>query len=140
MKTATFEHLTIHIPNNADKWLKRVYGNDCYTRYVPDTRLHILHELVDILPLYEIEQMCTFIVRDVLQLDKSDNPDAHIACLIQQLSGAVPTQLSQNPKHLLDKINRNILTFIHANLEEAGGLPSPLRPPCSGKGGVAGEP
>ena len=130
LKTATFEYLTIPIPDNADKWLKRAYGDDCYTRYVPDTRLPILHEIVEQLPLYEMEQTLGFILRDVLQLDKSDNPDAHIACLIQQLVFAGPMQLSQNPKHLLDKINRNILTFIHANLE-AGGLPSPLRPPCS---------
>ncbi len=129
LKTATFEHLTIPIPDNADKWLKRVYGNDCYTRYVPDTRMPILHKIVDLCPLYQIEQTICFVIRDVLQLDKSDNPDAHISCLIQQLTVSVPTQLSQNSKHLLDKMNRSILRFIHANLVEAVGRQSPLRPP-----------
>jgi hypothetical protein len=118
LKTAKFEHLTIPIPNHADIWLKRVYGDDCYTRYVPDTRSPILHELVDLLPLYDIEQTIAFIIRDILQLDKSDNPDAHIAGLIQQLTTAVPSQLSQDPKKQIDKVKRDIMRFINANLKE----------------------
>lgn len=115
LKTAKFEHLTIPIPTNADKWLKRVYGDDCFTRYVPDTRVPILHELVDLLPIYNIEQTLLFIIRDILQLDKSDNPDSHIAGLLQQF-GAGPIQLSQDPKKQLEKLNRDITRFINANL------------------------
>jgi len=118
LKTAKFEHLTIPIPSNADKWLKRVYGEDCFTRYVPDTRMPILHKLVDLLPLYNMEQTFAFIVRDFLQLDKSDNPDSHIACLFHQMVFSVPIQLSQNPKKQLEKLNRDITRFINANLKE----------------------
>jgi hypothetical protein len=118
LKTAKFEHLTIPIPRNANRWLKRVYGDDCYTRYVPDTRDPILHKLVDLLPLYNIEQTSGVILFDILQLDKSDNPDAHITGLLYQLIISFPQQLSQNPKNLSDKLYRDINRFTMANLKE----------------------
>jgi hypothetical protein len=118
LETAKFEHLTIPIPANSDKWLKRVYGDDCYTRYVPDTRSPLLHQLVDLLPLYEMEQSFAFFIRDILQLDKSNNPESHIAFLVHQLILCLPVQLSQTPQAIVNKIVKTITKHIIAKTQD----------------------
>lgn len=113
--TIPFENETIEIPQNADKLLKRVYGQDCYTRYVPDSRVPFLHELVSIMPLHEIELTVGLYAYDIMKLDSSDNIDAHIINLLYQLIAATPVQLDQNPKKLVEKNMKYISKFINAN-------------------------
>ena len=101
LKTSKFEHLTIPIPNNSDKWLKRVYGDDCYTRYVPDERIDFLHKLAE-LPVTKIEREILFVIRDVLSLDKSENPDAHFGNLANHCLSSI-FEMKQDPMTKLKK-------------------------------------
>jgi phosphorylcholine metabolism protein LicD len=114
--TVPFENETIQIPQNADKWLKRVYGQDCYTRYVPDNRLPFLHELVTILPLYDMEQTIGLYAVDILQLNTKQKLDAQLINLIYQTINSTPLQLDQNPRSLIKKNMKHISKFIKANL------------------------
>lgn len=113
--TIPFENETIEIPQNADKWLKRVYGQDCYTRYVPDTRLPFLHELVSACPFYDIEQTICLYAFDIMKLDSSEDIDANTIHLLYQLINSTLVQLDQNPKKLIEKNMKYISKFINAN-------------------------
>ena len=117
IQTVKFEHLMINIPNNADKWLKRVYGNDCYTRYVPDTRMPMLHETVAHLPFYEIEQSALQFV-DATGHKRPKRLDSDIANLVYQLINAPLVQLDPNPIKHLELADKNIKTFIESTQKD----------------------
>jgi phosphorylcholine metabolism protein LicD len=116
--TVPFENQTIQIPKNTDKWLKRVYGDDCYVRYVPDTRVPFLHELVDIIPLYEIEQTIGLFCNDILKWDNRAMPvDAQVGNLIAQTIIYPPTVLNSNYNELTQRNIQWILRFIQARIK-----------------------
>lgn len=116
LKLHKFENLMIPIPGDSDEWLKRVYGDDCYTRYVPDQRLSFIHKLPDLFDAYAIEQGLGYLLQDVLKLDQSTkNIDAHICNLISNTLG-MSVQLIQNPTYLIKQVHTNNMLFINANL------------------------
>jgi phosphorylcholine metabolism protein LicD len=116
--TVPFENQTIKIPKNADKWLRRVYGDDCYVRYVPDMRVPFLHELVDIIPLYELEQTICLICNDILKLDNRAMPvDAQVVNVIAQTIFFPPVDLNQMPQKLVQRNLQTIQRFIKARME-----------------------
>jgi hypothetical protein len=57
LKWVPFEHLRVPIPRRARTMLRRVYGVDCMTRYVPCPQLQIAHRLMDLLPLHMIQSL-----------------------------------------------------------------------------------
>ena len=116
--TVPFENQTIQIPKNADKWLKRVYGDDCYVRYVPDTRVPFIHEIVDILPLYELEQTAGFVFNDILKWDNRAMPvDAQVANLIAQTIFYTPALMDQDIVKLNKRRVQLIQRFIQARIK-----------------------
>jgi len=86
LKWAPFEHLRVPIPRHARTMLRRVYGSDCLTRYVPCPQLAIAHRLMDLLPLHMIQSLTDALFIRTLLLDyRSVNMLFQlVALLIQQ--------------------------------------------------------
>lgn len=113
----TFEHLRIPIPRNADEWLQRVYGEDCLVRCVPDTRSSWIHQLSAHLPMHQTGQAVGWIVRDVLRLDTSEDPDTHYAGLVYYLVSS-PAALTSTLSYHTSKMCQVLYTFFsHRELE-----------------------
>ena len=88
LKTAKFEDMEIPVPNKSTEYLHRVYGKDCLTRYVKDTRIVLLHNLLMYVDWNSIEHV-VMTVNDVLRLDAHPDRKKHASNLTAQLANIV---------------------------------------------------
>ncbi len=115
-----FEHLLIPTPENVAEYLTHVYGNDCLTVYVPDTRnldgFH-LHELY--MSIISPEQRLAFrhTILDIihpLELHKP-NLNSRVGLLISRIL-AIPLQMNNDIHKSIRMVNDAITKYIHANI------------------------
>jgi hypothetical protein len=69
LKWVPFENLRVPIPRHARTMLRRVYGSDCLTRYVPFPQLHIAHRVMDLAPLHMIHNLSEVLFMNIMTLD-----------------------------------------------------------------------
>jgi len=86
LKWVPFEYLRLPIPRHARTMLRRVYGVDCLTRYVPCPQLQIAHRVMNLVPLHMTQNLSEALFIRTLQLDyRSVNMLYQlIALLVQQ--------------------------------------------------------
>jgi hypothetical protein len=84
LKTAKFEDMEIPVPKRSAEYLKRVYGKDCLTRYVKDTRIQLLHNLLMYVDWYKIEYVI-LTVNNILRLDTHEDRTKHMTLLLTRL-------------------------------------------------------
>jgi hypothetical protein len=88
LKTAKFEDMEIPVPNKSTEYLKRVYGQDCLTRYVKDTRIQLLHNLLMYVDWNSIEQVLLKI-NYFSHLDSHPDRKKHATNLAVQMANIV---------------------------------------------------
>jgi phosphorylcholine metabolism protein LicD len=115
-----FEHLLIPTPKHPEEYLTHVYGPDCLTVYVPDTRningfhLHELYmSLVDARIRYDIATLAYSIT---VPLDKDKHIlDSHIGLLISRIA-TIPIHMNNDLGKSCSMINDAMTKYIYSNM------------------------
>lgn len=100
IKYKMFEHLSIPVPSNSKRYLKRAYGQKCLTEYVSSTDIHSIYE---ILPMYEITQ-ALFTICDKLNLDNDVDIKKHGSSIIIQILFLFGRDMNRDKKYILNRL------------------------------------